>query len=141
MIGSSIALAVSDIPWGGPTGSVVVGRINGEYVINPDASLEEQSDMHVTVSGTRDAVLMVEAGAKEVSEDVMLDAIMFAHEEIKKIIAFEDQIIAEIGKEKAVVPLVTTGDDVRPCANSPTTSACGCSTPSTVRSVSSVRRR
>ena len=69
MIGSSIALAVSDIPWGGPTGSVVVGRINGEYVINPDASLEEQSDMHVTVSGTRDAVLMVEAGAKEVSED------------------------------------------------------------------------
>ena len=113
MIGSSIALAVSDIPWGGPTGSVVVGRINGEYVINPDASLEEQSDMHVTVSGTRDAVLMVEAGAKEVSEDVMLDAIMFAHEEIKKIIAFEDQIIAEIGKEKAVVPLVTTGDDVK----------------------------
>ena len=69
--------------------------------------------MHVTVSGTRDAVLMVEAGAKEVSEDVMLDAIMFAHEEIKKIIAFEDQIIAEIGKEKAVVPLVTTGDDVK----------------------------
>ncbi len=113
MIGSSIALAVSDIPWGGPTGSVVVGRINGEYVINPDASLEEQSDMHVTVSGTRDAVLMVEAGAKEVSEDVMLDAIMFAHEEIKKIIAFEDQIIAEIGKEKAVVPLVTTGDDIK----------------------------
>ena len=113
MIGSSIALAVSVIPWGGPTGSVVVGRINGEYVINPDASLEEQSDMHVTVSGTRDAVLMVEAGAKEVSEDVMLDAIMFAHEEIKKIIAFEDQIIAEIGKEKAVVPLVTTGDDVK----------------------------
>ena len=113
MIGSSIALAVSDIPWGGPTGSVVVGRINGEYVINPDASLEEQSDRHVTVSGTRDAVLMVEAGAKEVSEDVMLDAIMFAHEEIKKIIAFEDQIIAEIGKEKAVVPLVTTGDDVK----------------------------
>ena len=113
MIGSSIALAVSDIPWGGPTGSVVVGRINGEYVINPDASLEEQSDMHVTVSGTRDAVLMVEAGAKEVSEVVMLDAIMFAHEEIKKIIAFEDQIIAEIGKEKAVVPLVTTGDDVK----------------------------
>ena len=113
MIGSSIALAISDIPWGGPTGSVVVGRINGQYVINPCASLEEQSDMHVTVSGTRDAVLMVEAGAKEVSEEVMLDAIMFAHEEIKKIIAFQDQIIAEIGKEKAVVPLVTTGDDVK----------------------------
>ena len=113
MIGSSIALAISDIPWGGPTGSVVVGRINGQYVINPCASLEEQSEMHVTVSGTRDAVLMVEAGAKEVSEEVMLDAIMFAHEEIKKIIAFQDQIIAEIGKEKAVVPLVTTGDDVK----------------------------
>ena len=113
MIGSSVALSISDIPFAGPTGSVVVGRINGRYVINPDASLDEQSDMHVTVSGTRDAVLMVEAGAKEVSEDVMLDAIMFAHEEIKKIIAFQDQIIAEIGKEKAVVPLVTTGDDVK----------------------------
>ena len=113
MIGSSIALSVSDIPWGGPTGSVVVGRINGQFVINPTFSEEADSDMHVTVSGTRDAVLMVEAGAKEVSEDDMLEAILFAHEEIKKIIAFEDQIIAEIGKAKVTVPLQVTGDDIK----------------------------
>ncbi len=113
MIGSSIALAISDIPWGGPTGSVVVGYVDGKYVLCPNEEQRQKSLMHLTVSGTRDAVLMVEAGAKEVSEQVMLDAIMFAHEEIKKIIAFEDQIIAELGKEKQVVPLVTTGDDVK----------------------------
>ncbi|MBQ8555530.1 MAG: polyribonucleotide nucleotidyltransferase [Clostridia bacterium] len=113
MIGSSIALAVSEIPWGGPTGSVVVGLVDGEFVICPNEEQMQKSKMHLTVSGTRDAVLMVEAGAKEVSEKVMLDAIMFAHEEIKKIIAFQDQIIAEIGKEKAHVDLVVTGDDVK----------------------------
>ena len=113
MIGSSVALAVSDIPWGGPTGSVVVGLIDGEFVCCPTEEQMAQSQMHLTVSGTRDAVLMVEAGAKEVSEKVMLDAIMFAHEWIKKIIAFQDEIIAEIGKEKAEVNLVVTGDDVK----------------------------
>ena len=113
MIGSSIALAVSDIPWGGPTGSVVVGLIDGEFVCCPTEEQMEKSQMHLTVSGTRDAVLMVEAGAKEVSEKVMLDAIMFAHDWIKKIIAFQDEIIAEIGKEKAEVALVVTGDDVK----------------------------
>ncbi|MBE5811271.1 MAG: polyribonucleotide nucleotidyltransferase, partial [Clostridiales bacterium] len=84
MIGSSIALAVSDIPWGGPTGSVVVGLIDGEFVCCPTEEQMAASQMHLTVSGTRDAVLMVEAGAKEVSEKVMLDAIMFAHDWIKK---------------------------------------------------------
>ncbi len=113
MIGSSIALAVSDIPWGGPTGSVVVGLVDGKFVCCPNEEQMARSKMHLTVSGTRDAVLMVEAGAQEVSEKIMLDAIMFAHEEIKKIIAFEDQIIAEIGKEKAQVALVVTGDDVK----------------------------
>ncbi len=113
MIGSSIALAVSDIPWGGPTGSVVIGLVDGEFVCCPNEEQMARSKMHLTVSGTRDAVLMVEAGAQEVSEKVMLDAIMFAHEEIKKIIAFQDQIIAEIGKEKAQVALVVTGDDVK----------------------------
>ena len=113
MIGSSIALAVSDIPWGGPTGSVVVGLIDGEFVCCPTEEQMEKSQMHLTVSGTRDAVLMVEAGAKEVSEKVMLDAIMFGHDWIKKIIAFQDEIIAEIGKEKAEVALVVTGDDVK----------------------------
>ncbi len=113
MIGSSIALSVSDIPWGGPTGSVVVGLVDGEFVICPNEEQRQKSKMHLTVSGTRDAVLMVEAGADEVSEKVMLDAIMFAHEEIKKIIAFQDAIVAEIGKEKAHVDLVVTGDDVK----------------------------
>ena len=113
MIGSSIALAVSEIPWNGPTGSVVVGLVDGKFVLCPNEEQRAQSQMHLTVSGTRDAVLMVEAGAKEVSEATMLDAIMFAHEEIKKIIAFEDQIIAEIGKEKAQVQLVVTGDDIK----------------------------
>ena len=113
MIGSSIALAVSDIPWGGPTGSVVVGLVDGEFICCPTDEQMQNSKMHLTVSGTRDAVLMVEAGAKEVSEKVMLDAIMFAHEWIKKIIAFQDEIIAEIGKEKAEVALVVTGDDVK----------------------------
>ena len=113
MIGSSIALAVSDIPWNGPTGSVVVGLIDGEYVCCPTDEQMQRSQMHLTVAGTRDAVLMVEAGAKEVSEEVMLEAIMFGHEWIKKLIAFQDTIIAEIGKEKAQVALVTTGDDIK----------------------------
>ncbi len=113
MIGSSAALAVSNIPWGGPTGTVVVGCVDGKYVINPDEAQREKSTMHVTVSGTKDAVLMVEAGANEVSEQEMLDGILFAHEEIKKIVAFIEGIQKEIGKEKSVVPLVTTGDDVK----------------------------
>jgi len=113
MIGSSIALSVSEIPWNGPTGSVVVGLVDGQFVICPNEEQRQKSKMHLTVSGTRDAVLMVEAGAKEVSEETMLDAIMFAHEEIKKIIAFQDEIIAEIGKAKVEVPLVVTGDDVK----------------------------
>jgi len=113
MIGSSIALCVSEIPFGGPTGSIVVGRVNGEFVLNPDEAQRAQSDLHLTVSGTKDAVLMVEAGANEISEEVMLDAIMLAHEEIKKIIAFEEKIIAEIGKSKADVTLVVTGEDIK----------------------------
>ena len=113
MIGSSAALAVSDIPWGGPTGTVVVGCVDDELIINPNDEQRQKSTLHLTVSGTRDAVLMVEAGAKEMPEEKMLQAILFAHEEIKKIVAFIESIQAEIGKEKAVVDLVTTGDDVK----------------------------
>ena len=113
MIGSSAALSISDIPWGGPTGTVVVGCIDGEFVINPNEEQRQKSSMHLTVSGTADAVLMVEAGANEVSEETMLSAILYGHEEIKKIVAFIEQIKAEIGKEKAEVQLVTTGDDVK----------------------------
>lgn len=98
MLGSSFALSISDIPFAGPTGSVLVGLVDGKFIINPNAKEREESRMHLTVSGTEDAVLMVEAGAREVPEDVMLDAIMFAHEEIKKIVKFIKKIKEEIGK-------------------------------------------
>ena len=110
MIGSSIALAVSEIPW---NGAVVVGRVDGQYVINPDEEQRAKSDMHVYLAGTKDAIMMVEAGANEVSETAMLDAIMFGHEYIKQLVEFQDKIVAEIGKEKVEVPLNVTGDDVK----------------------------
>ena len=105
MVGSSIALSISDIPFAGPTGSVVVGLIDGEYVINPTVTQMEQSDLELTVAGTRDAVMMVEAGAKEVSEEQMLEAILFGHEEIKKIVQFIDTMVEAVGKEKIVMEL------------------------------------
>ncbi|MBO5022109.1 MAG: polyribonucleotide nucleotidyltransferase [Clostridia bacterium] len=101
MLGSSFALTISDIPFMGPTGSVQVGLVDGKFIINPNAEERENSLMHLTVSGTDEAVLMVEAGAKEVPEETMLDAIMFAHEEIKKIVAFQKQVKEEIGKPVA----------------------------------------
>ena len=113
MIGSSIALAVSDIPWGGPTGAVLVGRVDGKFIICPNEEQRAASDLSLYVAGTEEAIMMVEAGAKELSEDTMLDAILFGHEEIKKLVAFQKQIVAEIGKEKQVVPLITTGDDIK----------------------------
>lgn len=88
IIGASAALMISDIPFQGPIGAVIVGRIDGKFIINPTLAQAEVSDMHVTVAGTRDAVIMVEAGAKEVPEDIILDAIMYGHEEIKKIVDF-----------------------------------------------------
>ena len=100
MLGSSIALSISDIPFEGPTGSVNIGCIDGKFIINPTVEQSEQSVMDLTVSGTKEAVLMVEAGAKEVSEELMLDAIMFAHEEIKKQCEFVETIANEIGKTK-----------------------------------------
>ncbi len=112
MLGSSIALAVSNIPWAGPTGSVLVGRVNKQLILNPDEEQRAQSDLHLVVSGTKDAIMMVEAGANELSEDVMLEAILFAHEAIKQLVAFQEGIVAEIGAEKADFPLVLTGDDV-----------------------------
>ena len=105
MIGSSVALAISDIPWAGPTGSVVVGLVDGEYVINPDTEQREKSRMHLVVSGTHDAVMMVEAGASEVTEQEMLDGIMFGFEYIKQIVSFIDEIVAVCGKEKRVIEI------------------------------------
>ena len=112
MIGSSVALSVSDIPFYGPTGSVVVGYVDGQYVINPDNEQRAKSQMHVYVSGTADAIMMVEAGANEVSEDVMLGGILYAHEEIKKQVAFINEIVKEVGKEKLAVNLYTIPEDI-----------------------------
>lgn len=113
MIGSSIALSISDIPFAGPTGSVTVGLIDGAYVINPDMEQREKSILHLTVSGTKDAVMMVEAGAKEVTEDEMLEAIMLAHAEIKKLVAFQEEIVAEVGKEKAVIDYYKVPEEIQ----------------------------
>lgn len=105
MFGSSLALSVSDIPFNGPIAGAVVGRINGEFIINPSVEQAEESDINLTVAGTKDAINMVEASANEVPEDVMLEAIMFGHEEIKKLIAFQEDIVAQVGKEKSEVKL------------------------------------
>ncbi|MHB1682496.1 MAG: polyribonucleotide nucleotidyltransferase [Bacilli bacterium] len=105
MIGVSAALGVSDVPFDGPIAGVVVGRVDGQFVVNPTAAQAEQSDMHLVVAGTRSAIMMVEAGAREVPESVMLEAIMFGHEEIKKVIASLDLLIAEAGKPKMKVTL------------------------------------
>lgn len=112
LIGSSVAIATSDIPWDGPTGSVRIGRVNGEFVINPDLAQREESDINLTVAGTEEAIMMVEAGADEVPEDVMLDAIFYAHEEIKKIVRFINEIVEEVGKEKMAVELVKAPADL-----------------------------
>ncbi len=100
MLGSSIALSVSDIPFGGPTGSVVVGYVDGKFIINPDNVQKERSLISLNLSGTKDAIMMVEAGANEVSEKEMLDAILFGHEEIKRQCAFIDFICSKVGKQK-----------------------------------------
>lgn len=102
MIGSSIALSISEAPFMGPVGAVSVGLVDGEYVINPNSEQREKSRLALTVAGTRDAVMMVEAGANEVTEKEMLDAILLAHCYIKDIVAFIDKIQAEVGKEKIV---------------------------------------
>ncbi|HBD64469.1 MAG TPA: polyribonucleotide nucleotidyltransferase [Clostridiales bacterium] len=101
MIGSSIAIAISDIPWEGPTGAVNVGLINDEFIINPNTKERETTILNLTVSGTRDAIMMVEAGSNEITEAKMLDAILHGHEEIKKICDFISGIQAELGKEKS----------------------------------------
>ena len=112
MLGSSIALSISDIPFMGPTGSVVVGCVDGKYVINPDNEQRAKSTMHVYVSGTADAIMMVEAGAQEVSEEQMLGGILFAHEEIKKQVKFINSIVKKVGKKKLDMELYHIGDDV-----------------------------
>ena len=112
MIGSSVALTISDIPWAGPTGAVVVGLVDGEYVINPDSEQRKKSRLHLSLAGTKDAVMMVEAGAQEISEEEMIGAILFGHEEIKKICQFIEGIRAEIGKPKREMELYHVPEEI-----------------------------
>lgn len=112
MIGSSIALTISDIPFNGPTGSVNVGYVDGEYIINPTIAQREKSRLNITVSGTKDAIMMVEAGADILSEEEVLNAILFAHEEIKSICNFIETIREEIGKEKSGVIIKQRDEDL-----------------------------
>ena len=112
MLGSSLALSVSNIPFKGPIAGVTVGYVDGEYVINPNVEQFEKSKIDLKVAGTKDAINMVEAGAEEVSEEVMLNAIMFGHEEIKRLIAFQQQIVDEIGQEKMEVELKVIDENI-----------------------------
>ena len=112
MIGSSIALSISDIPFDGPTGSVIMGWIDGKPIVNPTLAQREASKLTLTVSGTKDAIMMVEAGADELEEEFVLDALFTAHDEIKKIVEFVDSIVAEIGKPKYEPPADPVPEDI-----------------------------
>ena len=112
MLGSSLALGISDIPFDGPIAGVVVGKIGKDFIINPDSTQIEDTELTVTVAGTKSGICMVEAGSKQVSEAVMLDAIMFGHEAIKKLCDFQNEIIEEIGKEKVEVELKTIDPEI-----------------------------
>ena len=112
LLGTSAAIAISDIPWDGPTAVVVVGMVDGELIINPTFEQRQVSDINLTVCGTEEAIMMVEAGANEVPEDKMLEAILFGHEEIKNICRFIKNIVAEVGKEKQSYKVFKAGEDV-----------------------------
>jgi len=113
IIGASVALCVSDIPFAGPLGAVVVGMVDDELVINPNVEQSARSRMHLVVAGTKDAIMMVEAGADEIPEDTMLDAIFLAHDVIKEIVAFQEKIVSEIGREKAPVVLFEVDPEIQ----------------------------
>ena len=113
LFGSSLSVSISKIPFNGPVAAVKVGRVNGEFIINPTVEQAEVSDIDLTVAGTKEAINMVEAGAREVSEDDMLEALMFGHEAIKELVAFEEEIIAEIGEEKMEYEKLEISDELR----------------------------
>ncbi len=112
MFGSSLALSLSDIPFDGPIAGVVVGLINGEFIINPTVEQLEKSEINLAVAGTKDAINMVEASADEVPEETILEAIMFGHEEIKRLVAFQEEIVAKAGKEKSEIKLFEVNADI-----------------------------
>lgn len=113
MIGSSVALSISDIPFNGPIGAVSVGYVDGDYIINPNKEQAKVSEMELTVAGTKEAIMMVEAGAKELPESVMLEAILFGHEEIKRICEFIEEIQKEIGLEKKPFEPIPVDEDLK----------------------------
>ena len=113
LFGSSLATSISKIPFDGPVAAVKVGRVNGEFIINPTVEQMEMSDIDLTVAGTKDAINMVEAGAKEVSEDDMLEALMFGHEAIKELVAFENEIVSQIGEEKMEYEVLEISEEVK----------------------------
>ena len=112
LFGSSLSLCISNIPFDGPVAGVVVGRVDGEFIINPTATELEKSDITLSVAGTKDAINMVESGSREVSEEAMIDAIMFGHEAIKELVAFQEEIVAVIGQEKIEVELVKLDEEL-----------------------------
>ena len=112
MFGSSVAIAISDIPWAGPTGSVQVGLVDGEYIINPDSEQKAKSTLNLNLAGTKDAIMMVEAGSQEISDDEMVGAILFGHETIKKECAFIEEIVAAVGKPKREMELYHVPEDL-----------------------------
>ena len=113
MLASSLAVSISKIPFNGPIAGVKVGRVNGKFIINPTPEELEVSDLDLTVAGTKDAINMVESSAKEVPEDIMLEALMFGHKAVKELIKFEEKIIAEIGEEKMEYETLTIDNDMR----------------------------
>ena len=113
LFGSSLATCISKIPFNGPVAAVKVGRVDGKFIINPTVEQSEKSDIDLTVAGTKDAINMVEAGAREASEDDMLEALMFGHEAIKKLIAFEEEVISDIGVEKMEYEKLEITDELR----------------------------
>ncbi|MCJ0536607.1 polyribonucleotide nucleotidyltransferase [Enterococcus cecorum] len=113
MLGSSLALSISDIPFDGPIAGVQVGRVNGEYVLNPTIEQQEQSDIDLTVAGTKKAINMVESGAKEVSEEDMLGALLFGFEAIKDMVAFQEEVVSQVGKEKMEVVLLQLDPELK----------------------------
>ena len=113
MFGSSLALAISDIPFDGPIAGVDVGRVNGEYVLNPTVEQHAESDIDLTVAGTKQAINMVESGAKEVSEEDMLGALLFGFDAIKEMVAFQAEIVAAVGKEKMEVSLLQVDPELK----------------------------
>ena len=113
LFGSSLCVSISKIPFNGPVAAVKVGRVNGEFIINPTVEQTELSDIDLTVAGTKEAINMVEAGANEVKEEDMLEALMFGHEAIKELIAFEEEIISEIGEEKMEYEKLEISDELR----------------------------